>query len=240
MFEAYAGYLIAELGFLKRHADWDIRWRNAIRENQTGHPSPFWLHRGSSGNLIHHAYHIAQFEEATNLRVNDMGFILEFGGGYGSMCRLLRNLHFTGKYVIFDLPAFSALQRYFLGSVGLTVHSFESFKSAGSGVLCISDLRQLNEILSNHFDPTRSMFIATWSLSEAPLGTRNQIMPLMQPFHSFLIAYQEHFGEMANVGFFDAWKKTLPNIMWRDRVIPHLSPSRYLVGAMSSPGKGTG
>ena len=45
--------------------------------------------------------------------------IVEFGGGYGSMCRLVRKLGFKGRYVIFDLRPILALQKYYLGLHGV-------------------------------------------------------------------------------------------------------------------------
>ena len=53
--------------------------------------------------------------------LSSSGVIVEFGGGYGSMCRLLHKLGFSGQYFIYDLPEFVALQRYFLKSIGMPV-----------------------------------------------------------------------------------------------------------------------
>lgn len=48
--------------------------------------------------------------------------VLEFGGGYGSLCRGFHRCGFKGKYMIFYFPHFSTLQRFFLGSAGIMVH----------------------------------------------------------------------------------------------------------------------
>ena len=81
MFVGNARYICKELSYLKRLPDWTTRWRPAIKESQVGHPIPFILFPASSGNLIHHAYHVARFEEATKLRIDNMDFVFEFGGG---------------------------------------------------------------------------------------------------------------------------------------------------------------
>jgi hypothetical protein len=47
------------------------------------------------------------------LDVRGFDFVIEFGGGYGSLCRLFFNQQFKGQYVLFDLPPFSALQHFF-------------------------------------------------------------------------------------------------------------------------------
>ena len=159
-----------------------------------------------------------------------LDFVFEFGGGYGSMCRLIYNLGFQGKYVLFDLPAFSALQKFFLKSIGITVHSFEIFKSAQHGVHCISDLEELKEILSNDKE-NNSMFIATWSISETPIELRNPVLSLALSFKAFLIGYQAQFGEVDNIGFFKDWTSAQDNVEWQDWQIEHLpNRNRYLVG----------
>jgi hypothetical protein len=72
---------------------------------------------GSSGTLIHHAYHLHRFETVTGRFLLELQEIIEFGGGYGSMARLLARLGYRGRYHIHDLPEFAALQRFYLRMV---------------------------------------------------------------------------------------------------------------------------
>ena len=116
MFVGNAEYINVELKYLKSHREWDTRWKKAIFESPQGCPAPYYRYMKSSGNLIHHAYHLARFEDKTRLRINQLNCIFEFGGGYGSMCRLVHQLGFKGKYIIYDLPNFSHLQRYYLNN----------------------------------------------------------------------------------------------------------------------------
>jgi hypothetical protein len=51
----------------------------------------------------------------------DTDCIIEFGGGFGSMCRLVHALGFRGQHIIFDLPPVWALQRYYLRLHGIEV-----------------------------------------------------------------------------------------------------------------------
>lgn len=216
MFVGSPRYVLTELRHLKRRADWGTRWRAALRESRAGHPPPFLFYPASSGNLIHHAYHLAQFEEKTGVRAQELDFVLEFGGGYGSMCRLFHNLGFRGNYVILDLPAFSALQIYYLKSLGLPV---------GTSIACVSDAQQLR------IDAKNKLFIATWSISEVPLGLRNAFLPLVAGFESFLIAYQDRYGEVDNLEFFERWQATVANAAWQRWRIEHIPGNHhYLVG----------
>ena len=234
MFVSFARYLAKELNYLKHRPDWRTRWDTAIEESSVGHPIPYIFHPTSSGNLIHHAYHLAQFEEKTEVSIADVDFVFEFGGGYGSMCRLFHNLGFRGRYIIFDLPSFSALQVYFLRSLGLPVRSSSDVMKTGSGIICISDLQQLTTLLADQVGARKSLFLATWSISETPLSIRESILPLVSRFQAFLIAYQDRFGEVDNVDFFGNWKETLHNVAWRNWRIEHIPGNSYLFGRADS------
>lgn len=229
-----ATYIRPEIAFLKSLPDWKSRWYQVTIESPVGHPTPYWTHQSSSGNLIHHAYHLAQFELQTGINVNQMSSIVEFGGGYGSMCRLWFNLNFQGKYIIFDLPGFQALQEFFLKSIGITVHSVDSFKEAESGVICISDIEQLKLLIKDDIAPDKAMFIGTWSISEAPITLRKTILSLVSEFENFMIAYQAQFNEINNFDYFKTWKEEQKQINWYNTEIEHLPGNYYLFGSRNT------
>jgi len=226
----HAEYIPHELRFLRRRRDWAHRWAPALQEDRFGHPLPYWRHPTSSGNLIHHAYHCASFEEAMGRRVDDFGTIVEFGGGYGGMCRLIHRLGFRGRYVIFDLPAFSALQRFFLAGIGLAVSDHPIAGVASGVVECLSDLGLLSEVCQTDDRPSR-LFLATWSLSETPLPLRERLQPCWPRFDGFLIAYQSVFQGIDNVAFFTTMRDTLGGGTWREHRMTHMrNDNRYLFG----------
>ena len=224
-------YVWKELKYLKNHPDWNLCWRGATQESHVGHPVPYLFRPRSSGNLIHHAYHLARFEEKTGKKIRDMKEILEFGGGYGSMCRLIHQLGFTGKYIIFDLPFLSALQSYYLRSTGIPLLPVEAFRTSNIGVTCIEDLHHLRALISHGFARCDSMFIATWSLSEPPIEVRYSIQPMLSRFESFLFAYRDQFFEMNNTDFFNEWREAQGDFVWHGWEIEHLPRNFYLVGA---------
>jgi len=242
MFISFSRYTSTELKYLKHRPDWNTRWHTAIKESSVGHPMrygyhliPYIFYPASSGNLIHHAYHVSQFEEKTKVQVHNMDYVFEFGGGYGSMCRLFYNLGFHGTYIIFDLPSFSALQRYFLRTLGLPVQSVTEFLKSRTGIVCLSDIQQLIASLTDHSGARNSLFVATWSISESPISIRDSVLPLTSDFQSFLIAYQDRFGEVNNVDFFDNWKETIRNVAWDSWPIEHISENNhYLVGKVAA------
>ena len=116
MFTANAPYVKPELGYLKNRPDWQDNLCHVVKESPIGHPIPYYLHPDSSENSIHHTYHLARFQQEANLSIKEADLIVEFGGGYGNMCRLVHRFGFKGKYIIYDFPEFVAIQTYYLKS----------------------------------------------------------------------------------------------------------------------------
>jgi hypothetical protein len=168
-----------------------------------------------------------------------MNYIFEFGGGYGTMCKLFHNLGFRGKYLIFDLPVFSALQTFYLKAAGLTVHSVEEFKAAENGVLAISDQGQLKDLLGRIGESSRAMFIATRSVSEIPILERGFFLSLLRPFEAFLIYYSHTYREVDNTEFFRKWREDFSKqIEWHNWQENDVEDSSYLVGRRTERGTG--
>lgn len=235
MFAKYPDYAIPELACLKAQESWRSRWMPAIEESPVGHPLPYYRYPKSSANLIHHAYHLAQFETRTQIHVAQADLVFEFGGGYGSMCRLVHKLGFRGRYVIFDLPGLSELQQFYLQSLGLRTHSLSSWSSAQNGILCTSDKSELTAALGEAGPHSRNrLFIATWSLSESPVALRDELAPLFHSFDLFLIAYQHRFCEVDNRAFFTQWKREQEGVVWQEWEIDHMAASSYLIGRRQS------
>jgi hypothetical protein len=229
MFVSNQPYLALELLSLRARRDWRQRWRPALRESPVGRPVPFWALPWSSGNLIHHAYHLAQFEARTGRPAERFPAVFEFGGGYGSLCRLFHQLGFSGRYVIHDLPQFSALQAFYLGSLGLPLVDADRLAGADRGVVCVSDQPALERALG-WADASRALFVATWSLSETPASVREPIMPLAAECAGLLIAYWRRFGEMDNHEYFSRWAAGHPEFAWSPCPILSLPDHFYLFG----------
>jgi hypothetical protein len=231
LFAANQPYVVHDLRLLRQRRDWNTKWHQALRESPVGHPVPNVLLPSSSGNLIHQAYHIVQFETRAQVPVSDMDYIFEFGGGYGSMCSLFHNLGFRGKYLIFDLPIFTALQTFYLKAAGLPVHPVEVFNAEPDGVLAISDRGQLKECLSHVTQSSRAMFIATRSISEIPVQEREFFLTLLRPFEAFLIYYSHSYREVDNMEFFRKWREGFSReIEWHDWQDNDVEDTSYLVG----------
>lgn len=225
-----ADYVEQELAYLKQSEDWSARWSPSIEESNVGQPRPYPDYPQSSGNLIHHGYHLCRFEEVAGKLIDSFDMVVEFGGGYGSMCRLFHGLGFKGRYVIFDFPEFSYLQQFFLRSLDLPVQSIESFREPRQGIVTVSDIALLEEVVSAHRENGQSLFVATWSLSETSIEFRQRILRLVSLFDAFLFAYQDKFGEVDNDAFFTDWKSAKPEIRWHQWPIQHLPGNYYIMG----------
>jgi putative sugar O-methyltransferase len=226
MFVQNEAYIKKELVALKQSEKFENRYKNAIIESKIGHPNKYPQFTLSSANLIHHAYSMYQFENESGVDVSQLETIIEFGGGYGSMCRLFHNLGFQGKYIIFDFDEFSILQDYFLSSIGIKV--FRNEKSLQeNGVYCISDMNLLHDILEK---ASISLFVGMWSLSESPLNFREDFLTRIPDCDNYLIAYQEQFNEVDNVDYFSNWSNSKKNYDWKDLKIKHLPTNHYLFG----------
>lgn len=222
-------YGYKELKYLKSRMDWDLRWKLGIEEDVWGHPFPYWCYSRSSGTRIHHAYHLALFEEMTEKKFSDHSTIVEFGGGYGNMPRMMSRLGYQGRYLIFDFPEFSALQHFYLNGVGMThgdLNEWNEEKCKQCSVISWSDL----EVALKKVDLSNSLFMATWSLSEAPFAIREPMLKAIEGVKSILIAFQSHFEDLANVDYFADYQKSHPDYKWVLLPIEHIPGHYYLFG----------
>jgi len=173
---------------LKSRPDWHSRWLPLSIDDYR------LFHRDTA---IIHAYHMAQLEERTGLRISDLAFVLEFGGGYGDMCHIFHKSGFRGNYVLFDFPVLLALQKFYLTEMGISatyISNSENLVVAGSPAL----------------------FIAMYSLSEAPHSTRQPFKVLATDFDFFFITYAIDGVDavLENDTYFQTWRNDIPDVVW--------------------------
>jgi len=234
MFVVNEKYVSTELAYLKSHPAWEKRWAKAIQEDAIGHPIPFWRYPSSSGNLIHHAYHISKLENEIAENIDAIKFVFEFGGGYGSMCRLFHKLGFRGRYVIYDIPIFSALQRFYLSSLGIIDKNPKHLKyNRDNEPLCTSDLEQVESEIKNLTSNDKTLFIATWSVSEVPIEMRASILKIAESLQYIFIAYQNQFEGIDNSAYFKMWVDQRSEFSWNENEIIQIPENKYLIGKKS-------
>ena len=163
----------------------------------------------TNGNIIHHAYSILRFENAIGYALAGDATILEIGGGYGNLCRLLLKRGFSGRYVIYDLPEFLQLQEWYLGRT-----------------LALDERKQVNYVTA--LPEAADAVVGLWSISEMPFELRDRIKALAPKY--FLIGYQQEFFGLDNVEYFKRWAED-DSYRWEHVAIPHIKDNYYLFGA---------
>jgi hypothetical protein len=213
MFAPDAPYIAVELDFLRGLPDWSTRWSDLIEEDQIGRPVRSFYEPRSSANRIHHAYHIARFEEVVG-DINRFDAVLEFGAGYGNFRRLWSVLSPQARYLLFDFPEWGALQNYYLKHFSLSA-VFSSDPHEGARFVA---------------EAKNPLFVAMWSLSESPLADRAWVEEILESFGAVLIAFQWGFGEVDNLRYFEEWGERFPCFHWTTSPIPHLPNNYYIMG----------
>ena len=148
-----------------------------LEEDPVGGPfvrDPVWR---TSHQMIHTYSHIRRWEKAVGVNLYDINedpiVVVEFGGGYGAMAKLLwRMARSWGKKLVLieiDVPFITALQELYLRSV-LPGAKVEVVLNASS----LSTPRLVEEgegiylvpLGSNFAIPYCHLFLSTWALSE--------------------------------------------------------------------------
>jgi hypothetical protein len=213
-------YLIKS-DFLKNYG------KKILHESSIGSPTYSSYLIKSSSNLIHHAYHLSVFEKLSMKKVKDHKTIIEFGGGYGSMCRLIYQTGYTGTYIIYDFEHFNIIQNYYLKSIGLKlnvkiVKKFTQLKK-NKYIYLVSDLNVLKKILKKN---SKTLFLSTWGFSECPVELRFFFINIIKNSHSLLLAFQKKFNDINNFNYFKSIffrKKTIL------KKINHIKNNFYLI-----------
>ena len=185
----------------------------AIKKSDIGNPKPYFLDKGTSGNDVHQAYNLSMILDRCYL--SDISQVIEIGGGYGTMCKLFKELEFDGKYFIFDIPEFTHLQYYYL-------------KSSKENYICTTHFTSTPNSLELEIKPG-TLLIGTWSISEMPIELRRLILRTVQ-FDYLLIAFQAEFEGVNNIYFFTEFMQQYPDIDFRMFQVGHLPGNYYLTG----------
>lgn len=168
------------------------RWRLALIEPNLGHTDEAYslvlMTVQVNGEVLHctpwtlkTAHHILTYEKVTGRSIHDYEQIVDFGAGIGEMGRMLRDLGFQGEYYILDLPEIAGISSRYLTELDKKHNVATTY----------------NEIPNDK----KTLFIATWSLSEVPFTYRNQIAEHFKK-QDFLIIFQQQVFEYQNTGYF--------------------------------------
>ncbi|NLE06350.1 MAG: hypothetical protein GX638_16315 [Crenarchaeota archaeon] len=218
-----------EFLFLKNNKKWH-EVKNLLKESPVGNPRPYFYYPQSSGNVIHHTYSLINFLDFYDLNICDIKeLVLEFGGGYGSFCKIFFDYGYVGNYYIYDQEEFSALQNYYLKSIQLNRSKNLNYNAKQfENVFLLSDLDEFMKNISK--EKRIGLFIALWSLSECPLELRDKILNEYCIPQFFFFAFQEKFRNIDNLKFFREFIDHHSDYTWSMIEIFHLPGNYYLYG----------
>lgn len=181
-------------------------------------------HRSSLINSTHHLHHLMRFEQCTGKKIGNMGSVVEFGGGYGNMGRIVQNFGACSRYSIVDLLLFSCIQYVFLGTVaGKEQVAFDDGSSKHDAKFLFHPLFRADA----QTDLQGELFISTWALSEStPAAYKWVVNHNWFGAHNLLLAYNEHWKPWPE----NTLEESLEGSGWRveQEAIPFLPGSFYL------------
>jgi hypothetical protein len=182
-----------QLKALRARPDFSSRWAPALVESPVGGAGRSELYPASSGNQIRQAYLLARFEDEMGARIDSFDQVVELGGGFGALCRLVHRLGFRGRYVLIDPQPVRALQRWYLAENGLDLAP-DGELSSRSGIQLASSALLEEAVCAPRVG--RSAFIANWSLSETHPNFRDNVLRALRKAHvdAIFVTYQKTFG----------------------------------------------
>tara|TARA_B100001175_G_scaffold296414_1_gene285321 strand:- start:75 stop:788 length:714 start_codon:yes stop_codon:yes gene_type:complete len=162
------------------------KWHDLPKEDpKLGNPRI--IKNGRSLVTLQSAYYIKLMNDRFTLKEIDV--IYDVGGGYGNMCRIIREMGYTGDYVLIDFPELQEIQKYYLENLGLKVSMNVAYKKLEDRAIRPKG---------------NSLLIATHSMNEMPLEDRPKVN--IDKFSKFFIAYNEEFDGIDNIEYFKQFK----------------------------------
>ncbi|GAA1356373.1 hypothetical protein [Saccharothrix algeriensis] len=129
----------------------------------------------TTSNTVHQMFHLLRYQEATGRRIDDAATVVEWGGGFGALMRLIVALH-SGEptCVVFDTPIFSAVQWLYLsaalGEERVVLHD-------SPPVLPVPGRVNLVPIgLVGATEVAADLFISNWALNESTPKARADVV----------------------------------------------------------------
>jgi len=203
-----------------------INLTNTLRCNNFGNPKRFPLNlisQNTNSNMIHQAYHLLKLKEETNINIENIHNIFEFGGGYGALCKIFFNSGFKGNYFIYDLPIMSIIQKFWISN---------SQFNTNCNIFLTTETKDL-EVINESFKNKNNLFISNWALSESPIHLRNQFEKFFNNYNYLSLAIQDKFQDVDNKKYLINLKEYLfkdCGIFLFDKKIRHIKNSSYVYG----------
>jgi hypothetical protein len=188
---------------IRRRPDYHSRFKSSLlRRDIVGNAVRYPLYPWTTADTIQRLFHICLFWETLGIAPSEFNYICEFGGGYGELCRCFFGVGFRGHYMLHDFPELLCLQKYYLSHFDVPLG--DSARQSESVVTMHSSLDELERSVRS--DSGKGLFVATWSLSEAPVDLRNRVRSVVQDkCDAVLLAAQPAIFGYDNLEYFKTW-----------------------------------
>lgn len=129
----------------------------------------------TSSNTVHQAFHLLRYQEATGRRIAEAATIVEWGGGFGALVRLIVAVH-GGEptCTVFDTPIFSAVQWLYLcavlGEERVVLHDTAPVRPVRGRV----NLVPIGLVGETEVDA--DLFISNWALNESTPEAQREVV----------------------------------------------------------------
>ncbi|MFI9011585.1 hypothetical protein ACIGNX_30550 [Actinosynnema sp. NPDC053489] len=129
----------------------------------------------TSSNTVHQLFHLLRYQETTGRRIDEADTVVEWGGGFGALLRLLVALHGgSPTCVVFDTPIFSAVQWLYLSAVlgedRVVLHDSAPVRPVPGRV----NLVPIGLVGATEVDA--DLFISNWALNESLPAARRDVV----------------------------------------------------------------
>ena len=156
--------------------------KKVLAEDWVGRPRLWSNKYRTSQNAIHQLYHLSYFLKRTGVRLESIGSVVEWGGGYGcfarGVLRLRENTPFT--YTLIDTPFFCCLQWLYLSCIFGEERT--NLLLSGADEIIPGKINILTPNLLVHQNVKADLFVSAWALSES------------SPFSQEYVADHNFFG----------------------------------------------
>ncbi|MCK9596406.1 putative sugar O-methyltransferase [Candidatus Pacearchaeota archaeon] len=126
--------------------------------------NPIFTEKGVQTNFsfIHHNFHLFRyFERMKKEIVNDNNRVIEWGGGFGGLCKIINRDKKNVTYIIIDFEEMNKIQQRYLSS-WFEVNMFKDTKLIKEHCINLISVDMLKEI-----ELKCDSFITTWALTES-------------------------------------------------------------------------
>ena len=147
-----------------------------LLEDALGRPTLCDRRTMTSANRAHHAYHLATHAMVTGRSLFDARVVVEWGGGYGDLARIVRRMDRNLTYVILDLPALGAVQWTYLSA--LEGEDSVHLVTANDPTLVPGKINLASSSFALEHLPTlrADAFVSTWAITESPPALQQAVI----------------------------------------------------------------